>query len=227
MLFRSKEIAPKVGTESDAALLHDYKQFYSEGSNSTLRAGRGRTAIGLARIASNILDAGLFALTVDDAYNMGIDKVDSKEYKNRISEDLNPFILLNLNLDPEYEYTAENAPYELNQIVKQITGKDLHKQAEFKRKNTAQSKEQIGRTYKEKDGKIYTKDGVQYFEYSNEGQLKNKDKFNTSSYTTSQQLMKNIVKDVEYAYDLFDVTANYQIQTQPIGMVSKRSKTVM
>jgi len=209
-----KEIAPKVGTESNAALLHDYKQFYTENKDSTLRAGRGRTSIGLARIAGNILEAGLFALTVDDAYNMATNKVDSKEYKNQISEDLNPFILLNLNLDPEYEYTPENVPDELNEFVKLVSGKDLKKRDAFERKSMAGNLEEIGKTYDIKDGQMYTKSGVKYVEYKEPKKLKR----------TAFQSLK---KDAQYAYDLFDVTANYQIQTQPIGMVSKRSKNVM
>jgi hypothetical protein len=212
-----KEIAPKVGTESNIALLHDYKQFYNtENKDSTLRSGRGRTSIGLARIASNILEAGLFALTVDDAYNMATNKVDSKEYNNQISEDLNPFILLNLNLDPEYEYTPENVPDELNQTVKYLTGQDLKKQAQFERITAADNKNEIGKTYDIKDdGQMYTKSGVKYVEY--------KEQNNKVKRTAFQSLKK----DAQYAYDLFDVIANYQIQNEPIGMVSKRSKNVM
>jgi len=83
------------------------------------------------------LDIAMLGLGAYDATQLAKRKASPQQYSNRVSESMNPYGLLGINISPEYQYTRyQDAPIEARVLGNLLTGhmkRDADRMTEFER----------------------------------------------------------------------------------------------
>ena len=110
---------------------HNLKQFFQLPKNNKVNK------VNLLKSTLNTIGTGLdvlmFANALNDARNLSLNNVESDEFNNRISEDLNPLGLLGVNFDIDKSYLHDDAPLEARLLAEYISNKGPQRMTSFDR----------------------------------------------------------------------------------------------
>jgi len=110
---------------------HNLKQFFQLPINGKVNK------VNLLKSTFNTIGTGLdvlmFGNALNDARNMSLNNIESDEFNNQISEDLNPLGLLGLNFDIDKNYLHDDAPLEARMLADYISNKGPQRMTNFGR----------------------------------------------------------------------------------------------
>ena len=110
---------------------HNLKQFFQMPKNNKVNK------VNLLKSTLHTIGTGfdvlMFGNALNDARNMSINTVESYEFNNQISEDLNPLGLLGVNFDIDKNYLHDDAPLEARLLADYISNKGPQRMTSFDR----------------------------------------------------------------------------------------------